>query len=341
MTNPFTIILLVSVLLFTIATASAQAATDSLPDHPDVQRFIATMAQRHTFTERALTQLFKQVRVRQQIITTISRPAESKPWFQYRPIFITPKRISQGIAFHKKHAAELQHAERIYGVPGEIITAILGVETYYGQRQGHYRVIDALATLAFAYPPRSRFFRSELEQFLLLAQEEKIDPLSIHGSYAGAMGQPQFIASSYRRYAVDFNGDTRRDIWHDSADAIGSIANYLQQHGWRRGQPVAGQASIQGQAYRHYLQQGIKPHTLVSELKRRGISLTSPLPGDRKAALIGLKNQSQREFWVVLNNFYVITRYNHSPLYAMAVYQLSEAIRLARASGQSRSDKPL
>ncbi len=327
MAYKFIIFLLLGTWLPMASIASGHPTPKNIGDRPAVQRFIATMAQQHAFSATKLRRLFDQVKIQPQIIATISHPAESKPWFQYRPIFITPERIARGIAYAKQHAAVLQRAEKIYGVPGEIITAILGVETYYGQRQGHYRVIDSLATLAFTYPPRSRFFRSELEQFLLLAREEKTDPLSLRGSYAGAMGQAQFIASSYRRYAVDFNGDGRRNLWNDSADAIGSIASYLQRHGWQRGQPIAAQAIVRHHDYQRYLQQGIKPHIPVGELRRQGITLTRPLPDEQSVALIRLNNQRQPEFWAGLKNFYVITRYNHSPLYAMAVYQLSQAIR--------------
>jgi len=332
MANQFIILLLLlGTWLPMIATASEHPAADNLSTRPDVRHFISIMTQQHAFSAKSLTRLFHQVKIQKQIITTISHPAESKAWFQYRPIFITPQRIARGIAYAKQHATELQRAEKIYGVPGEIITAILGVETYYGQRQGHYRVMDSLATLAFTYPPRSRFFRRELEQFLLLAREEKTDPLSIRGSYAGAMGQAQFIASSYRHYAVDFNGDGHRNLWDDSADAIGSIANYLQRHGWQRGRPIATPAIVRSHNYQSYLQQGIKPRIPVGELRRQGITLARPLPDEQKVALIKLEGRRQPEFWVGLKNFYVITRYNHSPLYAMAVYQLNRAIRQGQA----------
>ncbi len=190
--------------------------------------------------------LLDQVAPREDIIAAISRPAESKPWYKYRPIFLTPERIRQGAEFMAANAETLTRAEAAYGIPPEIVTAIIGVETFYGRQAGGYRVIDALATLAFDYPPRSTYFLSELEQYLLLTREEEIDPLTIKGSYAGAMGKPQFMPSSYRNFAVDFDGDSKRDLWNNTEDAIGSVARYLGEHGWEPHQPVTSLASVEG-----------------------------------------------------------------------------------------------
>lgn len=316
---------LVSLLL----AACASAPVADLAKHPDMRAFIADMARRHQFDPAQLEKWFEQAQLRDDIIATISRPAESKPWYQYRPIFLQPGRIDGGVAFWNEHAAQLEKAERIYGVPPQIITAILGVETRYGSRQGGYRVIDSLVTLAFNYPPRAAFFRQELEQYLLLTREEGIDPLSLTGSYAGAMGQTQFISSSFRHYAVDFDGDGRRDLWNDAADAIGSIGNYFKEHGWERGGIVAVPAAVAGNDYPALVAAGLKPNAPVAELKRRGVTPQAAVPDDDLAALIELEQKDGREYWLGMQNFYAITRYNHSPLYAMAVYQLSEEIRAA------------
>jgi membrane-bound lytic murein transglycosylase B len=214
-------------------------------------------------------------------------------------------------------------------VPAEIIIAIIGVETRYGQHAGRYRVIDSLSTLAFDYPPRSKFFRSELKQYLLMTRDENVDPLSLYGSYAGAMGQPQFISSSYRRYAIDFDGDGKRDIWQNSADAIGSVANYLSIHGWQRGQPVTAQLTDKpGDA--SLLNRSLEPYVKVAELTKEGLKLPLALPDNEDVTLMSLEGAKGDEYWLGMNNFYVITRYNHSALYAMAVYQLSQAIRKKR-----------
>jgi membrane-bound lytic murein transglycosylase B len=312
-----------------LAACTTLARVPDLSRQDDVRAFIADMAQRHGFDRAQLTAWFKAVRVRPSIIAAISRPAESKPWYQYRPIFLEDARIEGGVTFWEHHAKELKRAERIYGVPPQIITAILGVETRYGSRQGSYRVMDALATLAFDYPPRSAFFKSELEQYLLLAREEGIDPLSLTGSYAGAMGQSQFISSSYRHYAVDFDGDGKRDLWHNSADAIGSVANYFKEHGWERGGAVALPVTVSaGDSVQGLVDKGLKPSLSAMQLRRGGIKAAAALPDDRRFALIELEQRTGPEYWLGLQNFYVITRYNHSPLYAMAVYQLSEEIRV-------------
>ena len=303
----------------------------TLTERADFKQFVQEMVERHNFDSRSLTKLFDQVTLRQEVIDAISQPAESKPWYQYRPIFVNNQRIKGGVEFWNENAEFLDRAETVYGVPPEIVTAIIGVETRYGSRIGRHRVMDSLATLAFDYPPRSKFFRQELEQFLLLAREEDADPLSIKGSYAGAMGQSQFIASSYRHYAVDFNGDGKRDLWNSTADAIGSVANYFKEHGWRTGQLIASPAHLTGEAYKEVVAQGIKPQLSIKELQNRGIVAEDEIPENEPAAVIELENKKNAEYWIGLNNFYVITRYNHSELYAMAVYQLSREIRAQRS----------
>ncbi len=314
--------------LLTAGSGLAAALDDEIPtQRPEVQAFIDEMASKHGFDRNELGAIFEQVRMKQKIIDAITRPAESKPWYQYRPIFVTETRISEGVKFWNENEADLKRAAEVYGVPPEIIVAIIGVETRYGRHKGGWRVLDSLSTLAFAYPRRAKFFRSELEQYLLLAREESLDPLTIKGSYAGAMGKAQFISSSYRHYAVDFDGDGKRDLWNNTTDAIGSVANYFKRHNWQPGEPVGSYAMVGSNRISRLLKAGIKPHTPVKEFRKQGVTALTPLPPEALAALIAFdKKVGRPDYWLGLNNFYTITRYNHSPLYAMAVYQLSQAI---------------
>lgn len=292
------------------------------------EAFIHKMVDEHGFDAGELQKLLQGARVRQPILDAIARPAEKRlNWGQYRKIFLTRERIRGGLAYWKKNADTLQRAQERFGVPPEIIVAIIGVETRYGRHSGRYRVLDALSTLGFHYPPRAAFFRGELEQFLLLAREEGLDPREPLGSYAGALGRPQFIPSSYRAYAIDFDSDGRRDIWDNDADVIGSVANYFARHGWRTGEPVTRRA--QGVETRHaaLTEKGYKPYQAISAFTAEGIHTTPPLPPEMPAALLALKTDEGTQHWLALTNFYVITRYNHSPLYAMAVYQLADAIK--------------
>jgi membrane-bound lytic murein transglycosylase B len=330
-----TIVYLVLSCLFSLsATAATSLAEQDVAARADVQQFIDEMVKKHDFDAGKLSALFKHVELKQKIIDAITRPAESKPWFQYRPIFVTNTRINEGVAFWNKNKATLERAEKEYGVPPEIIVAIIGVETRYGKHKGGYRVIDSLSTLAFEYPKRGEFFRGELEHYLLLAREEGLDPLSVKGSYAGAMGKSQFISSSYRNFAVDFDGDGKRDLWNNTADAIGSVANYFQRHKWQPGGKVVAPAIVGSNQIQVLVEKGIKPHSTVAELQQRGVTAKTKLDPAALGALIELKTRAGREYWLGLNNFYVITRYNHSPLYAMAVYQLGQAIIAKRIDGK-------
>jgi len=329
--NRQTLILLVTTLfLFNASHASSTISDESghgsYLQREEVQTFIKDMVKKHQFAEKELHQWFNAIRPRADIIESISNPAEAKPWHVYRKIFIKERRIAGGVTFWTTHRELLQRAEQQTGVPARIIVAILGVETLYNTYKGRHDVLESLTTLSFDYPKRSKFFRSELEQFLLLAREEKVDPLSLKGSYAGAMGGPQFISSSFRRYAVDFDNDGKRDIWNNPADMIGSVANYFKVHGWEKGQTTTFQGSVSGSGYNEALDKGIKPYFTIKQLKKMGINTGDYNKSDDKAALIKLEQQDTVEYWLGLNNFYVITRYNHSPLYAMAVYQLSEEI---------------
>ncbi|MEA3273962.1 MAG: lytic murein transglycosylase B [Pseudomonadota bacterium] len=293
------------------------------------KQFASEMARKHGVDPGEVSALMDQARFRQEIIDKIRRPYESKPWYKYRKIFLTAKRIAGGVEFWRNNEVILDRAREEYGVPPEIIVAIIGVETNYGGNLGKDRVIDALSTLGFAYPPRADFFRKELEQFLLLAQEESVDAIHVQGSYAGAVGMPQFIPSSYRAYAVDFDGDGRRNLWESNADVIGSVANYFKRNGWRTGEPVAFKAEVTGR-----VPAGLpvaekkpkKPGIGIEKLKAAGVISSEPLSPSTRVTLIRLESPED-EYWLGLGNFYAITRYNHSNLYAMAVYQLSREIK--------------
>lgn len=328
-------------LAFSTISASASTALDEqiVSEREDVKTFIKEMADKHNFDAKKLTALFKDVTLKQKIVDAISRPAEGKPWHQYRPIFVTNTRIREGVKFWNENEAILKAAEEKYGVPPEIIVAIIGVETRYGRHKGGYRVMDSLSTLAFAYPKRSKFFRSELEHYLLLAREEKLNPMEIKGSYAGAMGKSQFISSSYRHYAVDFDGDGKRDLWNNNADAIGSVANYFKRHKWQTGGDVAAPAIVGSNHIQTLVKKGYKPHSTVTELRQRGVTAKRKVDPEALGALLELKQLAGREYWLALNNFYVITRYNHSPLYAMAVHQLGQAIMKKRSGALSAKAK--
>ncbi len=293
----------------------------------NIQSFIGDMTKKHKFDRHKLEAILGQAHIQQSILDAIARPAEQvKPWYEYRSIFLTRDRIRGGVDFWKKNQQALQAAQKKYQVPAYIITAIIGVETRYGRHIGSYSVLDSLATLAFAYPPRSRFFRSELEQFLLMTREEKIDPTKQLGSYAGAMGMPQFIASSFRSYAVDFDNNGHRDLWNSPTDAIGSVANYFHRHGWQYGQPVVQRVEVQGDAYRKLLGDDLKPSLTIAQLRKSGVVIPNVADDQKKAVLLELEGKSGPEYWLAWRNFYVITRYNHSALYSLAVYQLSREI---------------
>lgn len=289
----------------------------------DVQQFIDQMVEKHGFKRDQLMKKFAEADRLDGVLEAIARPAEKVlTWKEYRPIFISSKRISGGNKFLQEHRETLKRAEQEYGVPAEIITAIVGVETYYGRLSGKTRVFDSLVTLGFDYPPRSRFFLSELEQFLLLTREEDVDVKEVRGSYAGAMGMPQFISSSYRHYAVDFDGDGKRDLWNNTEDVIGSVANYFKVHGWKAGETVVVPARVNGSI--EETRSKLKPHTSISDLNKLGVFPILRIDDDPMATVITLKGEDGTEYWLGLDNFYVITRYNHSAMYAMAVYQLSQ-----------------
>ncbi len=261
------------------------------------------------------------------ILAAIAKPYESKPWYQYKPLFVTDARAKAGVEFWDSHAQELTQAQQRYGVSAAIIVAILGVESHYGRQKGGYPVLDALTTLAFDYPPRTAFFQNELEQYLLLCREQSFDPVSLTGSYAGAMGVPQFMPDSYRRYAVTAVDSGHPDIWNDWADIIDSVANYFQIHGWQPGGLVALPAALPAKI--------IPPETLtpttIGSLRQQGVIVSAGLAADTPAILVPLQLENDIQYWVGLDNFRVITQYNKSPLYAMAVSDLSARIAEMRA----------
>lgn len=300
---------------------------------PQVAEFIGEMTRDYGFAGEQLVALFTEVERKQAILDAISRPAEkAKPWKDYRPIFITDKRISKGVEFWQQHEETLARAEAEYGVPPEVIVAIIGVETFYGGNTGSWRVMDALSTLAFDYPPRAPFFRKELREFLLLTREEQVEPLNMTGSYAGAMGLPQFMPSSFRAYAVDFDNDGHINIWTNPVDAIGSVASYFQRHGWQPGQPVVSAASVEGAQVDQGLTVGLDPLKNVAELRGLGWTSADPLSDELPVTAFRLEGAEGDEYWLGLPNFFVITRYNRSVMYAMAVNQLAELLVDARGN---------
>lgn len=300
--------------------------------HPAADAFVERMVQEHGFAAGDVRTLLAGARRQQSILDAIARPAEkTKPWFEYREIFLNDRREREGIAFLRDHRGTLARAQATTGVPAEVIVAILGVETYYGRVAGSYRVLDALSTLAFDYPRRSEFFAGELENFLLLTREQGLDPELLKGSYAGAMGYGQFMPSSYRAYAVDFDGDGVADIWNNPEDAIGSVANYLARHGWRAGEPVVSPAQLTGEPAPELFDGKLKPTRSVAELANAGVVAEQVLDPDALATAMRFELRDGHEYWLGLHNLYVITRYNHSAMYAMSVYQLSQRLAAGAA----------
>jgi membrane-bound lytic murein transglycosylase B len=300
----------------------------------DVQAFIREVSAAHGLDTDYLRNALGSARSQQAILEAMAKPAERvKPWREYRAIFLTAARIEAGTAFWKEHESRLSRIADATGVPIEILTGIVGVETYFGQRTGNYRVLDSLATLAFDYPPRSKFFQAELTQFFLLARDEKLAIEELTGSYAGAMGPPQFIPSSYRQYAVDGDGDQRRDLFTNWDDILGSIANYFVAHKWQKGQPVAARGTplrpINHQPGDNKLAAG----DTVAGLGERGLRFSTDLAPSAPAGLIALEGEDGIEYWAGFHNFFVITRYNRSVMYALAVHQLGQSIGDMARSG--------
>lgn len=318
---------LVALFCFISISTSVQADA-SFVSQPNVQAFIDEMVKKHHFQKTELIALFDSVKIRPKVMQSIKKPLEKKPWHTYQLMFVTEWRIRNGVEFWNKHREVLERAEKIYGVPASIIVATIGVETKYGRNTGEYPVIDALTNIAFSDSPRAAFFRSELEQFLLLTREQHVNPRSVTGSYAGAIGQPQFMPSSYRNYAVNFSGSGTIDLSHNVADIIGSVANYYKKHGWQTNQPVAIPASMTGGKFqvRFAKQKSLSR----SELIEYGVTPPTYSLTDQRYKIIELQNYYGNEYWLGFRNFDVIKRYNPSDLYAMAVYQLSYYISVLR-----------
>lgn len=313
--------------LFWVINHDAYAADTPFIQRKDVKAFIHSMVKKHHFNHTHLISLFKQVKIRKQILKSIAKPLEQQSWDTYQMVFMTAWRIEHGVKYWNKHADTLKKAEQVYGVPAAIIVATLGVETKYGQRIGGHRVIDALANLSFNRGRRSTYFKKELENFLLLTRKHRLDPLRIMGSYAGAIGQPQFMPSSYLRYGVNFSKSGQLDLIHNEEDVIGSIANYYHEHGWMKDKPVAVRAYLTGNRSSILAKKSNHSRALtLAQLNRYGVMPIYQASSDDARAKIILLESKHPEYWLSFHNFDVIKRYNSSNLYAMAVYQLSNYI---------------
>jgi len=317
---------LLGLLFFSITCFSQELDLNIINESKN--NFITFMVESHTFDRDSLENLFDNTEILYGVLESISNPAERViPWYEYKDIFLTDRRIELGVEFWINNYDLVSSISEEYGIAAEIIVSILGIETYYGRYTGNYSVLDSLYTLAFAYPPRSQFFLRELENFLLLTREEGIDPFLINGSYAGAMGNSQFISSSYRAYAVDGDGDGKRDLWKSWPDIISSICNYFLIHGWKKDAPILQRASFPDAIDVEIEGNSINLNHTIGSLIAKGFVFSSDLALDSPATSVVLNGEEGVEYWVGFNNFYVITRYNRSEKYAMAAYQLAEQIR--------------
>lgn len=328
------------ILLLALWTALAAPALALDATRDDVRAFVGEMAEKHGFAADELGRVFVKAQARPSIIALMTRPAEKAlPWHEYRARFLTDRRIARGVETGRLQSDALQRAaER--GVAAPVMLSIVGIETFYGEITGKHRVVDALATLAFDYPPRSPFFRRELEQFLLMAREESLDPLGPQGSYAGAMGIPQFMPSSFRAYAVDGDGDGRRNLWASWPDVFASVANYLRAHGWRTDEPVMARADVAGADLAGLEFGKVDLTETVGSLKARGVRFDTVLPPDAPAVLLQFAGRDGPEHRVGFTNFYAITRYNRSQLYASAVSDLADAIAAASVAAPAAPSPP-
>jgi membrane-bound lytic murein transglycosylase B len=321
--NPLRLVFAALALLASLASPGAVPVLK-----PEIEAFIDDMGRKHGYEPGPLRRLFAQVQTRPSILRAMATPGTARPWYEFRRRNVDPGRIDGGVRFWSENSAALERASREFGVPAELIVATIGIETVYGRNMGNFKVLDALSTLAFEYPPRAEFFRGELEQFLLLVRDSGIDS-GTRGSYAGAIGMPQFIPSSVRKYAVDFDGDGRRDLVNSAADAIGSVANYYRSFGWKAGAAVVAPADPGAVEVAPLVAAGIKPHIKVAELKKQGFTVQGAIEDDMEATVFSVETESGPRVMLGFNNFYVITRYNRSVNYAMAVNELSSEIRAA------------
>jgi membrane-bound lytic murein transglycosylase B len=320
-------VLLISILLLPLSLQAAKLDKGDYRYRSDVEDFIRKVAASSDYSEAELIALFSQVKHQRELFERMDKPAEKLEWHQYRKIFLTDKRINAGVKFWKENRELISQIEKNYKVPAEIIVAIVGVETFYGIYKGKSPVFDTLVTFAFDYPKRAEFFTRELEQFLILSKENQLDTRAVMGSYAGAMGMPQFIASSYRNYALDGDGDGKANLFESLPDILASVANYFKNHGWVEGQPVAYPINRAKKKSRTDIKPAMKPNISWKDLTVAGFKSKAPLEDELKVALLKFEQKDHAEYWAGLQNFYVITRYNHSPLYAMAVYQLSQKLK--------------
>ena len=323
-----------------LCALASVAAAPTRPLRPEIAEFIDEMAAQHQYDRALLQRAFSGVRPRPGILRAMAAPGTARPWHVFRARYIDDVRIAAGVSFWRQHAAVLARAAREFGVPEEIMVATIGVETVYGRDMGSFSVLEALTTLAFDYPPRAAFFRGELEQFLLLARDARFDLMRVRGSYAGAIGIPQFLPSSYRKYAVDYDRDGRVDLIGSPSDAVGSVANYYRAFGWETGGTVAVRAtSGEGTLEAIAAADNIKPHILIAELKRRGVVPKGAVSDEAQATVFALETESGTQYWLGLQNFYVITRYNRSVNYAMVVHELARELRdaMRREAGATGS----
>jgi len=340
-TSNRTLPLLLALLLSATASARHHKAVPQHPrfdlKRPEIVAFVNDVVARQQLPKKQVLALLRKGEPQPKIIEAMTRPAEKvTPWWEYHDHFLTEERISQGADFYAGHRESLERIATARGIPPEYLVAIMGVETKYGRFVGHYRVLDALMTLAFDYPPRSDYFRAELEQFLLLYSEEHLDPLTVTGSYAGAMGVPQFMPSSYRMFAVDGNDDKKRDLWNDWDDILASIANYFVEHGWEAGGPVLAETRLDPEPKFQIDTRNLELNETVDSLNAQGVEVVGGQTGATPVVLISAEQQNGPAYRVGFKNFYVITRYNRSARYAMAVHDLAEAI-----AQRAHSDQPL
>lgn len=322
--------------LFMLFNTCCTYANEALAQRKDVQQFINKMVKQHHFDRRQLLAIMKEAKFQPQIIESMDRPYEKKTWDVYRELFLTPQRVQAGIEFWHANQKVLERAEREFGVPAHIIVAIIGVETLYGKHQGNYRVLDALTTLAFNYPKRSEFFTKELGEYLLLCREQGVPANKYMGSYAGAMGKPQFMPSSYRFYAVDFTGNGKRDLMNNDQDVIGSVANYFHRHGWKMNRGIAQPVAVSGTRYKTLTTNSKTPDYAFKQLIASGVKpVSTAVDQADKVGLIELTTEKGPEYWLAYPNFYVITHYNTSPQYALVVYLLSQQLHNEWAAAQT------
>jgi len=321
-------------MIFLLVTLDAFAARKPAEVHPGERQFAKELAKESNLSEKKILSILHKARFQQSIVDAISRPAESKTWKQYRPIFLTEPRIAGGLAFYRANEPLLKQVEVQFGVPASIIVAIIGVETSYGRNAGRYRVLDALTTLSFYYPPREKFFRGELKQFLKLDGKKLPNaPDQLLGSYAGAMGWGQFMPTSIAKFAIDYDKNGKIDLWNSLPDICGSVANYFVAHGWKKGEQVTLLAETSENA-REITPATLEPVYPLDQLADWGYRIEQDMSAKTPATLIRLEGEQGSEVWVTFHNFYVISRYNKSPLYSLAVYQLSEAIAARIAGSQ-------